>query len=216
MARRPELRFVSTGGAVPDHESETHRLFWSRARSSRFASRFEERGRLARTEALEVLAGGHVVVCVSRRCLEAELGSRQRVVEALAQGRGAVVSDLGDLAGEIQRHRAGLVVPPEDAAALAEALVRLASERELLESCAGNGRRLWERLWTYEATTVPLQRFVGEPKRWPPGGGSGAPSAEPSWLRLQAELDAIRGSHTFRALRLIDRLLGRGPARQRD
>jgi glycosyltransferase involved in cell wall biosynthesis len=210
LARRPEVVFASTGGAVPGHAEDRHAAFWRRASASPLAPRLRDHGRLPRGRALEVLACSHVVVCTSRPCLEAELGSRQRLVEALAYGRPVVATASGDLAREIERGGAGLVVPPSDPAALAAALLRLAEDRTLLASCARGARALWEAMATPARAAAPLRAWAAEPRRWP-GSVLAAPrAADTERLRLQAEITAIRGSRTFRALRLVDRLLGRG------
>ena len=52
---------------------------------------------------------------------------------ALGHGRPAVVTDVGALGDTIRDHDAGLVVPPEDPRALAEAINRLLDDPEMLE-----------------------------------------------------------------------------------
>lgn len=213
MSRREDLVFVSTGGPVRDHEETLCSAFWARVRGSRFAARFEERGRLPRLEALAVLAASHVVLAIAQPSLEAELGSRQRLVEAAAHGRPVVATALGDLSREIQEAGAGLLVPPRDPRALAAALLRLADDRELLASQAHHARSLWEARWRPGIATAALREWVKHPVRWPASALAGADGLEAHLLRVQAELDAIRASYTFRALRLLDRVLGRAPRR---
>jgi len=214
MARHPGLAFVSMGGAVPGHAEDVHRRFWERARASPYARRFQDCGRLPRRNALDLVASCHIVLCVSRRSLEAELGARQRVVEAFAHGRPAVVTALGDLARDVAESDSGPLVPPGEPEAVAAALVRLAEDRGTLVRMGRRARALWERRWTYEASTPALSAWAAVPERWPaPVLGDGSVLHEER-VRLQAELDEIRSSHTFRALRLLDRMLGRGrPAR---
>jgi hypothetical protein len=146
------------------------------------------------------------------------VGSRQRVVEALANGRPAVVTAIGDLARDVASAGAGIVVPPGDADALAQAILRLATDAELLASSARNARRLWEERFTEEATTAPLRSWVKDPRRWPASlvDDDAVARLSADRMRLQGELDAIRGSYTFRALRVLDRLLGRGPAKMKE
>jgi glycosyltransferase involved in cell wall biosynthesis len=211
MARREDILFHSTGGAIPGHDETSHGAFWRRARASRYAARFVDLGRVSRRDWLEVVARSHVLLAVSRACLESELGSRQRLVEGMAHGRAVVSTDLGDLAAAVREAGAGLVVPPGDAHGLAAALVRLAERREDLVACARNARALWERQGTYESTTQPLRAWVAQPARWPPSFLAASESAalQRELLRLQGDLAQIRSSRTFRTLRLIDRLLGR-------
>jgi ParB-like chromosome segregation protein Spo0J len=150
------------------------------------------------------------VVCLSRPCLEAELGSRQRLVEAMAFGRAVVATRLGDLAREIEGREAGLCVPPADPKAASQALLRLAQDRRRLEGCARAGRLLWEERFRPDVSFSALVRFVEAPERWPPSVLEDPTGPAAERLRLQGELSAIRGSLTFRMLRRLDRWLGRG------
>lgn len=210
MSRRDDISFHSMGGAVPRHDETSYAAFWQRARASRFTARFEDLGRLPRRESLEVITRSHVLLAVSRACLESELGSRLRLVEGMAHGRPVVTTDLGDLATAVREAGAGLVVPAGDVHGLADALVRMAERREDLVACARSARSLWERRWTYDATSAPLRAWVRQPTRWPRSflAAEGA-AIQSELLRLQADLAQIRSSRTFRMLRLVDRLLGR-------
>jgi glycosyltransferase involved in cell wall biosynthesis len=209
MARCEGILFVSTGAAVFDGDASPHRAFWGRVRNSRFAARFEDRGRITRAEARAVLSESHVALAIARPSLEAELGSRQRAVEAMAYGRPVVITGLGDLAQAIGKADAGLTVPPGDAAALASALLRLAGDRGALASHARHARAWWEAHAHPRAATAPLREWAARPARWPAAAATAAGDRDDRVLRLQAELDHIRGSRTFRGLRLLDRLLGR-------
>jgi glycosyltransferase involved in cell wall biosynthesis len=211
MAEREDVVFRSTGGPIPSHDERSHATFWQRARRSRFADRLRDLGRLPRREALAALATSHVVVAITRSCLEAELGSRQRLVEALAYGRAIVATDLGDLPRAIAEAGAGLSVPAGDPGALASALLRFARDRDELAPCGRRARDLWERRYTYVATAGPLVDFMAHPERWPPSVlGDSAAAVRAQLFRARSDLDLIRSSRTFRLLRLVDRLLGRG------
>jgi glycosyltransferase involved in cell wall biosynthesis len=211
MAADDALGFVSIGGPLAGHAPAAHAAFWSAARASRFAARFRDLGRVTRRRAREALAASHAVLCVSRPCLEAELGSRQRLVEAMAHGRPVVTTSQGDLAAEIAGAGAGVVAGAGRPEELAAALLALAGDRARLEAMAARARELWRQRYTYAAATGRLAAWAAAPSRWPASvlSGDGLARLRDERRRLQADLDAIRGSYTFRALRAVDRLLGR-------
>ena len=71
------------------------------------------------------------------------------VVEALAAGTPVIASRVGGVAEIIRNEREGLLVPPEDPKALAEAILYLMENRELREELMENARKrakgyLWE------------------------------------------------------------------------
>jgi glycosyltransferase involved in cell wall biosynthesis len=204
MARRLDLSFVSTGGPVRDHAETVHSAFWSAIRESPFATRFQDLGRVPRQRALAALSETHVVLCISRHCLEAELGSRQRIVEGMAYGRPVILTEQGDIAQAVKRARAGILVPPGNPRALADALVRLSPP--LLSELAANARALWENECRADTGLTALSDWVRSPVRSPPTPNR---SSDAALEMLQRELNEIRSSLTFRALRRLDRLLGR-------
>ena len=66
-------------------------------------------------------------------------------VEAGLAGRPVVASDVGGLPEVVQDERTGLLVPPEDPVALAAALVRVLSDRDLAGTLGAAGRARAER-----------------------------------------------------------------------
>jgi glycosyltransferase involved in cell wall biosynthesis len=60
---------------------------------------------------------------------------------AMTFGRAAVVSDVGDLGHTVNQAAGGLVVPPEDSGALADALERVVSDPELAARLGAGGHR---------------------------------------------------------------------------
>jgi glycosyltransferase involved in cell wall biosynthesis len=61
------------------------------------------------------------------------------VVEAFCRGRGVVASRVGGIPDLVTDGENGLLVPPGDASALADALVRVLSDRSLAERLGGQG-----------------------------------------------------------------------------
>ena len=60
---------------------------------------------------------------------------------AMTFGRAAVVSDVGDLGHTVTQAEGGVVVPPEDSGALADALERVVSDPELAATLGAGGHR---------------------------------------------------------------------------
>ncbi len=67
-------------------------------------------------------------------------GMGRVVVEAAARGRAVVGSRVGGIPDVVADGETGILVPPDDAGALADALVRVLSDRALAERLGGEGR----------------------------------------------------------------------------
>jgi glycosyltransferase involved in cell wall biosynthesis len=74
-----------------------------------------------------------------------------KMLEAMAAGRPLVLAARGEAAALVEASGAGIVVPPEDAGALAEALQALAANPELRGRLGAAGRRAVERDFGREA-----------------------------------------------------------------
>ncbi len=79
---------------------------------------------LSTPEVARALDGATVLVLPSR-----SEGLGRVVVEAFCRGRGVVGSRVGGIPDIVEDGVSGVLVPPEDAHALAEALVRVLSDR---------------------------------------------------------------------------------------
>jgi glycosyltransferase involved in cell wall biosynthesis len=82
------------------------------------------------------LDGAHVLVLPSR-----SEGLPRIAVEALCRGRGIVGTSAGGIPDLVVDGENGLLVPPEDVEALAQALVRALSDRVLAERLGADARR---------------------------------------------------------------------------
>jgi glycosyltransferase involved in cell wall biosynthesis len=91
---------------------------------------------LPTAEVAQALDAATVLVLPSR-----SEGLGRVVVEAFCRGRGVVGSRVGGIPDIVEDGATGLLVPPEDADALAEALVRVLSDRALAERLGAGGRR---------------------------------------------------------------------------
>ncbi len=82
----------------------------------------------------DLLAGCDALVLPARR-----EGLGVSALEAMAASRPVIASRVGGLAEAVVHERTGLLVPPDDAGALAEAIQRLASDRDLAHRLGAAG-----------------------------------------------------------------------------
>jgi glycosyltransferase involved in cell wall biosynthesis len=88
-----------------------------------------------RPDIAAVLAGLDVVACPSM-----EESACYAAVEALLMGKGVVASDVGGLPDTIRHGQTGLLVPPGDPAALADAVATLIADPALRDQMGRRGR----------------------------------------------------------------------------
>lgn len=84
------------------------------------------------------------------------------LLESLAQGTPVVASRVGGIPEVVEDGRAGLLVPPRDPAALADALRRLWSDRELARRLGEYGRTVVVPRFTWDALAARLDALYRE------------------------------------------------------
>ena len=117
-------------------------------------------GGRAHADVLAALESASVFVLA---CIEAGNGDRDgtpnSLLEAMARGIPVVSTRLSGIPEIVETEVAGLLAPPNDARALAEAIVRIADDAELAESIRREGQR-------QVATRFTIDRTVDEFLRW--------------------------------------------------
>jgi glycosyltransferase involved in cell wall biosynthesis len=134
MARVPGARLVILGG-IPGEPDE--RRIRVRAEALGLADRVEMRGHVPQPEVARELARARVVAVPVRRTeMTLRHTSPLKAFEAMAAGRPILASDLPSSREFLRHGENAWLVPPDDAAALAEGLIRLLGDDALAERLA--------------------------------------------------------------------------------
>ena len=164
MAREPRLHFVATGGALPEHDSITYRTFRERIAASPHAARFHLMGWIPQPQLAGLYRQADVGINIDLDCYEALLGSRSRLLDWLACGLPAVTTDRTELADEVCRAELGFAVPTGAAAVLADRLIGLAGDPELLRRARERAPAWVQRHYSIDATIGPWRRWAAAPQ----------------------------------------------------
>lgn len=145
----PGTRFVLVG------DGEKRSLFEKQARDLRVMPNFLFLGR--RADIPEILASCDIAVLPSR----AE-GLPNAVLEYMAAGLPVIVSRVGGNAGLVQDGVTGMLVPPEDSAALSTALLKLLSEAAMARRLAQAGHEFTVRNFSFERLVQDVDALYTE------------------------------------------------------
>jgi len=212
MAQDPGIHFVSAGGAVADHCVERYRRLQELVERSPHARNFHLLGWQWPEELGALYAASQLGINMDLQCYEAELGSRNRLLDWLRHGLPCLTTAGSELARQLCDAGAGWATPPGDPEQLTGRVLELAAEPEQLASAGATGRALVSDRFSPEETTRPLLRWAAAPRR---AGDHDAP--RPAWdrspelleaelARAEAQLRAVRGSLAFRGMRRAEDL----------
>jgi glycosyltransferase involved in cell wall biosynthesis len=145
-----ELRFAGTGSMEP--------ILRSRANELGIADRVKLLGYVA--DVPRFLHDLDVFVLTS----DSE-GNPNALLEAMSTGLPCVATSVGAVADLLERGRAGMLVPPRDAGALAKALSRLAASKELRRRLGANARERIIREYSLERMLDAYEDLYRRPER---------------------------------------------------
>ena len=106
-------------------------------------------------ERLSWLRSGKIAIMLHRRTAEADYSIRTRLFDAIAAGIPVVATAGGFAAELVEREGLGIVVPPGDVDAVAEAIRRLLTDDDLHATCVESLERIRPR-FAWEVVTRPL------------------------------------------------------------
>jgi glycosyltransferase involved in cell wall biosynthesis len=90
-------------------------------------------------------------------------GTPVALIEAMAASRAVVATSVGGVPDVVEHGRTGLLVPPEDPAAVAEALIRLAADEDGRRVMGASARLAIADRFSTERLVDALERlYVGE------------------------------------------------------
>lgn len=165
--KHPDLRFVLVGEGSPA-------VLQAMASSLGVSDRFIFAGFTEDVPA--ALSAMDVVVCSSLR----GEGLTGALREALAMARPVISSDVAGNRELISHERTGLLVPPGDPAALADAIDRMLCDEKLARDCAARGRELVLELCTEDKRAERVERIYRELL----AGSAGRPSPSTEGVQL--------------------------------
>ncbi len=193
MDARADLHFVGTGGAVRGHHATAYETFRAAAEASTHAARFHFPGWIDADRLAAVHDRADAAICVDRRCAEAELGARTRLLEAVRRGLQVASTVLCEQTEAMRGADAFTELPVGDAGGVAEALTGLS-----------RGAADWT-AFDARADISSLTGWAAEPRRAAPGVDLPQAAADEA-AALRRELEAVHATPTWR---LLSKLHGR-------
>ncbi len=169
MAEVPDLRFVSTGGAIDGHDEITFDSFRRHAEDSRFAERFHFAGWVPTEDVPSYYFESDLGINVDSYNYETVFGARNRLNDMMKVGLPVLTTTGTEISHIVAEHELGLTCDT-DAGAFAERLVWAARHRDRLKAMAEAARDFVVREFSYERTTEPVRAWAAEPHRAPDHG----------------------------------------------
>ena len=116
---------------------------------------------VARGELMLALAESDVLVHCRPSSKQATYGFPTKLAEYLSCGRPVVTTNTSDLACYLDDHASAFLVPPDDTAAFAQAMLATLADRDMADSVGARGRQVFDTSFRASAVVAKLGAWIG-------------------------------------------------------
>jgi glycosyltransferase involved in cell wall biosynthesis len=170
MEKDDSIRFVSTGGEIPEQDINTYPRFLSLINSGKFSDHFVMKGWIPGAEVPDHYFEADIGINIDKDIYEVKLGSKNRILDWFRAGLCVLSSDVCELTEEMSAAGAGFIFRPGDPQGLADMILMLSSHPGKVSKAAAAGRTWGMEEFSFEKTTAPLQEWVKDPRLAPDYG----------------------------------------------
>jgi len=170
MKNNPKIKFVSTGGEIPEQDLKTYPRFLSMIDSSPYKDRFLMKGWVPGEDVPDYYLEANVGINIDKDIYEVRLGSKNRILDWFRAGLCVLSSNVCELTDIIEKEKIGYTFKPHDHEDLSRKLIYLADNIDEVNRTAIAGKRYAMVNFNFEKTTEKLQRWVINPAFAPDSG----------------------------------------------
>jgi glycosyltransferase involved in cell wall biosynthesis len=170
MSKNPKVKFVSTGGEIPEQDIKTYPRFLSMIKSSPFRDRFVMKGWIRGNDVPNYYLEADVGINIDKDIYEVRLGSKNRIMDWLRAGLCVLSSNVCELTDLIEKEKIGYTFKPYDYKELGSKIIYLAGHLEDVKRTADVGAKYGLENFNFERTTLKLQKWAARPSYSPDKG----------------------------------------------
>lgn len=170
MEKNSKIKFVSTGGEIPEQDMKTYPRFLSMINSSPYKERFIMKGWVAGEDVPNYYLEADVGINIDKDIYEVRLGSKNRILDWFRAGLCVLSSNVCELTDIIEKEKIGYTFKPYDSKDLSAKLIYLAKHHYEVKKTAIAGRKYGLSNFNFNKTTEKLQKWAENPTFSPDRG----------------------------------------------
>ncbi|MDD3520863.1 MAG: glycosyltransferase family 4 protein [Actinomycetota bacterium] len=163
MKSNPKIKFVSTGGEIPEQDMITYPHFVELVNQSSFKENFLLMGWIKGNDVPNYYFEADIGINIDKDIYEVKLGSKSRILDWMRAGLPVISSNVCELTEIMQREKIGYTFKPHDAAGLSGKLVELSGKREELLMTARKAREYANDNFSFSGTVKPFINWIFHP-----------------------------------------------------
>ena len=170
MEKNSKIKFVSTGGEIPEQDLKTYPRFLSMINSSPYKDRFVMKGWVAGEDVPNYYLEADVGINIDKDIYEVRLGSKNRILDWFRAGLCVLSSNVCELTDIIEKEKIGYTFKPYDSNDFSAKLIYLANHPDEVKKTAIAGKKYGPLNFNFNKTTEKLQKWVESPTFSPDRG----------------------------------------------
>ncbi len=163
MGVNPKIKFVSTGGEIPEQDIITYPHFKELVNKSDFKENFLLTGWINGKDVPNYYFEADVGINIDRDIYEVKLGSKSRILDWMRAGLPVISSNVCELTEIMEKEKIGYTFKPHDAADLSEKLVELSGKKGELVKTALKAKNYAESNFSFPETVKPFTEWILRP-----------------------------------------------------
>jgi len=164
MKKESSIKFVSTGGEIPEQDTTTYPRFLQMIKGSEFSERFYMKGWVPGEDVPNYYLESDLGVNIDKDILEVKLGSKNRILDWMRAGLVTISSNVCELTDIIEKKKLGYTFRAGDARGLEKKLLKAYKERKKLALVAKKAKVYASKHFSFEKTTECLKAWCEKPR----------------------------------------------------
>jgi glycosyltransferase involved in cell wall biosynthesis len=163
MAKNPHIKFVSTGGEIPEQDIRTYPHFLKLIDNGDFKSSFIMNGWINGNDVPSYYFEADIGINIDKDIYEVRLGSKNRILDWMRAGLCVLSSNVCELTEILEREKIGYTFKTCDAEDLAEKLIYLSENKEEAKNTAEKAKIYGRRYFNFKNTMRDALCWAKEP-----------------------------------------------------
>ncbi len=163
ISKNSRIKFVSTGGEIPEQDMNTYPKFLEMIAGSKFKDNFIMNGWIAGEDVPNYYFEADIGINIDKNIYEVKFGSKSRILDWMRAGLCVLSSNVCELTEIMQNEKAGYTFLPQDPVDLAEKILYLSADLPAVKNTAARGRQFGMENFNFDITTKKLQEWASRP-----------------------------------------------------
>jgi len=163
MDKNPQIKFISTGGEIPEQDIKTYPHFLDLINSGRHKGNFIMNGWINGRDVPNYYFEADIGINIDKDIYEVRLGSKNRILDWMRAGLCVLSSNVCELTEIIQKEKIGYTFKAYDFNDLSDKLLYLSHHKEEVRNTGQKGKKYGNKYFNFNKTAAGIIEWSESP-----------------------------------------------------